>query len=215
MLDGEDKIVALAVEGNSSAFGALYDHYQPQIYRFVCLKVGRREEAEDLTHEVFRHAWISVGRYKHRGHPFSSWLYQIARNQVVDHYRSRRETSSLEAIDPESLSENTGMEEAERNLEVGRAMVAIKKLKPEYQDVLIFRFVEDMSTREVAGLLGKSEGAVKLLQHRALKVLREALGEEAGEETSGSEELAVGESEVMLTEIDPMDLGENDKNFSQ
>src|SRR5579862_2288407 len=101
MLDGEEKVIKSAVTGNSSAFGELYDHYQPMIYRFVAVKVSRREEAEDITHQVFLSAWINIKNYKHRGHPFSSWLYQIARNQVIDHYRSKRNDVSIENTDPE------------------------------------------------------------------------------------------------------------------
>jgi RNA polymerase sigma-70 factor (ECF subfamily) len=182
MIDGEEKIVALAVDGDSRAFGALYDHYHPQIYRFIFLKVSSREEAEDLTHQVFLNAWLGIQRYRHRGHPFSSWLYQIARNQVVDFYRSRKEGISLEDVDPEAFAGKSGEADLERNLEVERAIAAVRTLKQEYQDVLILRFVEDMSVRETADLVGKSEGAVKLLQHRALRALREKLGDAGREE---------------------------------
>src|SRR3984885_16080132 len=101
MIDGEEKLIKQAVRGVSSAFGPLYDHYQPMIYRFVLVKVGRREDAEDITHQVFMSAWQNIRGYKHRGHPFSSWLYQIARNQVVDHYRAKKSETSLEKMDPE------------------------------------------------------------------------------------------------------------------
>ena len=98
MIDGEEKLIQDAVkEGDSSAFGKLYDHYQPMIYRFVLIKVGRREEAEDITHQVFLQAWQNIRTYRHRGHPFGSWLYRIARNQVIDHYRSRKDDVPLEA----------------------------------------------------------------------------------------------------------------------
>ncbi len=186
MLDGEEKIVALAVGGDPKAFGALYDHYQPQIYRFLFLKVAGREEAEDLTHQVFLSAWLGIPRYKHRGFPFSSWLYQIARNQVVDHYRARKEAVSLEGIDPEAFAERFDEADMDKSLEVERAIGMIRSLKQEYQDVLILRFVEDLSVKEVASMMGKSEGAIKLLQHRALRVLREKLGESHPE---SSEEL--------------------------
>ncbi|TSC60593.1 MAG: RNA polymerase sigma-70 factor, ECF subfamily [Parcubacteria group bacterium LiPW_15] len=186
MLDGEEKIVALAIGGDPKAFGTLYDHYQPQIYRFLFLKVAGREEAEDLTHQVFLNAWLGIPRYKHRGYPFSSWLYQIARNQVVDHYRARRETVSLEETDPEAFADKFSEGDLDKNLEVERVMAVIRDLKQEYQDVLILRFVEDLSVKEVASTMDKSEGAIKLLQHRALRVLREKLGEshlESSEET--------------------------------
>lgn len=185
MLDGEEKLIALAVKGEPQAFGALYDHYQPQIYRFIYLKVGGREEAEDLSHQTFLNAWLGIGKYKHRGFPFSSWLYQIARNQIVDHYRSRHESSSLEDIDPESVVvENFQNETVEQALEIERVTAAIRRLKPEYQDVLIMRFVEDLSVRDVSAALDKSEGAIKLLQHRAIKLLREELGENISEKNS-------------------------------
>ncbi len=189
MLDGEEKIVALAVGGDPKAFGALYDHYQPQIYRFLFLKVAGREEAEDLTHQVFLNAWLGIPRYKHRGFPFSSWLYQIARNQVVDHYRARRETVSLEGIDPEAFADRFSEADMDKNLEVERAIGTIRSLKQEYQDVLILRFVEDLSVKEVASMMDRSEGAIKLLQHRALKVLREKLGESHPESLEETDEI--------------------------
>ncbi len=102
MIDGEEQLVEQAVGGNSSAFGSLYDHYHPAIYRFIAIKVSSREEAEDITHHVFLSAWTKIRTYKHRGHPFSSWLYQIARNLVIDHYRSKKNDISLDKIDPES-----------------------------------------------------------------------------------------------------------------
>lgn len=182
MLDGEDKIVALAVEGQPSAFGSLYEHYQPQIYRFIFLKVGSKDEAEDLTHQVFLNAWTGIAKYKHRGFPFSSWLYQIARNQVVDHYRSKKDAISIEEMDPDTLKEQFGTEGLDTALELERVMKAVRTLKTEYQDVLILRFVEDMTIKDVASALGKTEGAVKLLQHRALKILKDTLGEESPEE---------------------------------
>ena len=95
-IDGEEEqLIRSAVGGDSSAFGSLYDRYQPAIYRFIVVKVGSREEAEDITHHVFLSAWQKVRTYKHRGHPFSSWLYQIARNMVIDHYRSKKNDVSL------------------------------------------------------------------------------------------------------------------------
>src|SRR5579872_2358553 len=141
MIDGEEKLIKNAIKGGASAFGSLYDYYQPKIYRFVLIKVGRREEAEDLTHEVFKNAWQSIGSYKNLGFPFSSWLYRIARNQIVDFYRSKKEEASIDKIDPEyfispaSIHLDLGVK-----MEIERVRAAIQKLKPEYQDVVIMRF---------------------------------------------------------------------------
>ncbi|MEK7212664.1 MAG: sigma-70 family RNA polymerase sigma factor [Patescibacteria group bacterium] len=177
MLDGENKIVMNAIRGEASAFGLLYDHYQPKIYRFILIKVGRREEAEDLTHQVFLSAWQNIEDYEDLGYPFGSWLYQMARNQVIDHYRTRRPTLNIEEVDPDNLTyDSQSAAQAEERLEMEKVKRAILKLKPAHQDVIIMRFVEEMSVKEVAAALHKTEGAVKLLRHRALIQLRKSLG---------------------------------------
>ena len=176
MLDGEDKIVQSAVRGEASAFGLLYDYYQPRIYRFVFIRVGQREEAEDLTHQVFLKAWQNISSYKSLGFPFSSWLYQIARNQVIDFYRTNKNEARLEDMDQELFVKPATVElVADQRFEIERVGNAIRALKPEYQDVIIMRFVEELTPREVAKAIGKSEGAIKLIQHRALKELRSFL----------------------------------------
>ncbi|MEK7507932.1 MAG: sigma-70 family RNA polymerase sigma factor [Patescibacteria group bacterium] len=178
MLDGEVHIIKRAVRGDSSAFGLLYDHYQPKIYRFALVKVSHREEAEDLTHQVFLKAWQSIESYQDLGFPFSSWLYRIARNHVVDYYRTKKVTESIDDTDPEKAPvEHSLNSDLLEKLEVERVKNAIRKLKPEYQDVIIMRFVEDLPIRETALALDKSEGAIKLLQHRAIKEIQKMLGE--------------------------------------
>ncbi len=176
MIDGEEKLITAAVRGKSSAFEPLYDHYHPQIYRFVFVKVGRREDAEDITHQVFLAAWQNIGKYKHRGHPFGSWLYQIARNLVIDHYRAKKPETSLDKMDPEIfVSSLNAHADLTMKLDMEKAMKGIARLKPEYQDVIILRFIEDMPLREVARAMEKTEGAVKLMQHRAIKELQRNL----------------------------------------
>ncbi len=179
MLDSEEKLISLAKEGDSSAFGALYDHYLPRIYRFVYVKVASREDAEDISHQVFLNAWQNVPRYKSRGFPFSSWLYEIARNQVIDYYRTRKEAVSIDEIDPDSMSEEAHGDSLNVELDLDRVMKRLRTMKPEYQDVLILRFVEDMSLKEVASALNKTEGAIKLLQHRAISALKDFFGEDS------------------------------------
>jgi RNA polymerase sigma-70 factor (ECF subfamily) len=176
MIDGEAQLVVRATQGDSSAFGELYDNYQPRIYRFVLLKVSKREEAEDLTHQVFMHAWQNIGNYRNMGYPFSSWLYRIARNQVIDFYRTNKNDAPLDEMDPESFPGHTeGIRLVEVDFEMDRVREALKKLKAEYQDVVIMRFIEELSIKETAAAIKKSEGAVKLIQHRALKQLKDML----------------------------------------
>ncbi len=176
MIDGEAQLIQSAIRGKASAFGSLYDHYQPQIYRFVLLKVSRREDAEDLTHQVFFHAFQNIERYENLGFPFSSWLYRIARNQTIDFYRTRKKDVGLDDIDQDLAAHFENHEDrVDQNIKLGTVMAAIGTLKPEYQDVVIMRFIEDLPIRDVAHALEKSEGAVKLIQHRAIGELKKIL----------------------------------------
>lgn len=176
MIDGEEKIVESAVRGEASAFGALYDHYQPKIFRYVVVQVRRREEAEDLTHQVFLHAWVNIHKYRNLGFPFSSWLYRIARNQVVDHFRTQKQHFAIEDLSPADEPHDTGVEPGIMlKLDTEKVQTALRSLKPQYRDVILMRFVEELTTRETAAAIGKSEGAIKLIQHRALKELKKIL----------------------------------------
>jgi RNA polymerase sigma-70 factor, ECF subfamily len=181
MVDGEKHIIESAIRGESEAFGLLYDRYQPQIYRFIYLKVGHREEAEDLTHQVFVNAWQNVEKYEFRSLPFSSWLYRIARNQVVDYYRSYKgnKEQNLETI-AELKADHSIELTLDTSLAFKKVQGALTRLNPDYQDILIMRFTEDMSPKEIAAALGKSVGAVKVAQHRALANLKELLNESHG-----------------------------------
>lgn len=173
MLEGELNHIKEAKKGNKAAFGLLYDHYIPKIYRFVFLKVNSKAEAEDLTHEVFLSAWQNIYKYRHQGFPFSSWLYQIAKNAVIDHYRTAKKNLPIENIDEELVKIGAvHQDKLDFDLELEKLKKIISSFKPEYQDVLIMRFIEDLSQEEIAQTMNKSEGAVRLLQHRALKELK-------------------------------------------
>lgn len=173
MLEAEKQHINDAQGGNKEAFGLLYDHYLPKIYRYILFKVSKTEEAEDLAHEVFLSAWQNIGGYKHKGFPFSSWLYQIARNAVIDFYRTSKKNVQIEMVSENLLKINpTESELIDNDLELTRIKGVIKFLKPEYQDVLIMRFIEELPHEEIAAILGKSQGAIRIIQHRALKELK-------------------------------------------
>jgi RNA polymerase sigma-70 factor (ECF subfamily) len=180
MLDNEENIIKKAASGNKDAFGLLYDKYLPQIYRFIYIKVNDKKTAEDLTHQVFLNAWQNIVNYKHRGHPFSAWLYSIARNEIIDYYRGRKVYVSLDGLDPDSkqIDSNAITQDVENKLAIEMVINKINFLKPDYQDVIILRFVEEMSIKETALTIKKTEGAVKLIEHRALKQLRALLNEQ-------------------------------------
>lgn len=175
MIDGEEKLIARAIVGESSAFGRLYDGYQPRIYRFILAKVSHREEAEDLTHQVFLNAWQRIGNFQHRGLPFSAWLYRIARNQVIDHYRAKRTHDSIDLLEDELPSGEHLERSLDSTLSLKQVQEVMTQLTGDQQDVLLMRFVDDLSTKDVAKTLGKSEGAIKLLQYRAIEKLKELL----------------------------------------
>lgn len=173
----EAALVERAVRGDASAYGQLYDLHVDRIYRHVLFRLGRVEEAEDITAQVFLNAWQSIRRYRPMGPPFVAWLLRIADNLVVSHYRKNRHldralpTERSEPLpDPESLV-------AER-LEHQTLYQALRQLKEEEQRVLLLRFVQDLPSAQVAAILGKSDGAVRVLQHRALAALRKILSHE-------------------------------------
>lgn len=176
MLEEERKLIKKATVGESEAFGLLYDYYLPKIYRFILIKVSHREEAEDLSHQVFLQAWQNIREYDDRGHPFSSWLYRIARNTVIDYYRKNKQLISLHDSVPFQLAEETEINNKTAVLiEFERVLTALKQLKPTDQEVIILRFIEEFSVAETATSVNKTEGAVKLIQHRALKKLKKIL----------------------------------------
>lgn len=169
----EDSLIYRAKEGDEQAFGALYDRYVTRIYRFIFLKVRRKQDAEDLTHQVFMNAWQSVGRYEFRGFPFGSWLYRIASNAVIDFYRTSRNHQPLESVPEETFAEVAKHETILNDaLEMNVIHTALQRLEHDQQTVLILRFIDDRTNKEIADLLGKSEGAIRVIQHRALKQLK-------------------------------------------
>ncbi|MEK7479075.1 MAG: sigma-70 family RNA polymerase sigma factor [Patescibacteria group bacterium] len=177
----ESELILQAKKGEAEAFGTLYDTYAPAIYRFVLFKVGTKSDAEDVTHQVFLKAWKSMKKYRDEGHPFSSWLYRIAQNTVIDHYRSNRSHANIDTLPEDTLSEMPGFEEnVDRGLQVEFVRRAIRELDDTGQNVLLMKFVNDLSNKEISATLQKSEGAIRVIQHRALKQLKTILEKHAG-----------------------------------
>lgn len=111
-MEEERKLVLKAREGNEEAFGQLYDKYMPAIYRFVFLKVGgQKAQAEDISHEVFLNAWQNIKNFRFQGYPFSSWLYRIAGNAVIDYYRTRKVNLDIETVSENVVAETASLSE--------------------------------------------------------------------------------------------------------
>ena len=155
-----------AAQRDPRRFAELYELNFDRVYAFIARRVHNREEAEDLTSEVFHQALANIQRFEWRGTPFAAWLYRIAANAIVDRWQS----VSKEQVDPRrDAADLAALEEIEQ-----RAMLfqLVDSLPPDQRRVIMQRFVEQKSIREVADELGRSEGAIKQLQLRALENLR-------------------------------------------
>jgi RNA polymerase sigma-70 factor, ECF subfamily len=153
----------------------VYDRYFSRVYRYIALRVGDKTEAEDLAGQVFLKALESISSFKWRGVPVSAWLFRIAHNQVIDYWRTSKAKLNS-PLEEWLVSDNMDpVLEAERNLDIQRVFQAVRQLTQAQRDVIELRFVGGLSTAEVAKVLGKSQGAVKVLQHSALASLRKRL----------------------------------------
>ncbi len=170
----EDKLVTAARRGDAQSFGKLYDRYVSPIYRFVLLRVGNRAQAEDLTQEVFTKAWRSIRTYKKRKHiPFKSWLYRIANNTVIDYYRTERDHADVESAEVvEYVTTEFSETAVDDKARIAAVYEALQYLTDVERQVITMRFIEELSVREVALVLGKREGTVRVMQYRGLKKLR-------------------------------------------
>ena len=173
------RLVEWAADGNVEAFGELYSIYLDQIYRYVFYQVRDRMTAEDLTEEIFVKAWKALGKYKQKNSPFSAWLYRIAHNHVTDYFRTRRQLQALEEEIPDTV---VGPEqEVEEKLMQEELSEAISYLPPKQRQVIILKFIEGLDNQEIAQIMRKSQGAIRVMQMRALRALRQILTSEETE----------------------------------
>jgi len=182
----EEELVRRAQKHDPAAFGQLYEEHFDRIYRYIVLRVRNRADAEDLTQQVFLRALEHIGSYRYRGMPFSSWLFRIAHNQVVDHWKKKsREKVKLltqdEMAEAGALSDDDPADLAERKVGLEQLAEACERLSDGQREVISLRFAGGLSVAETAKVMGKREGAVKVLQHVALKKLRVMLHPGDGE----------------------------------
>lgn len=165
-------LVGQAQTGDADAFGQIYELYARPIYNFLFSKIHHKEIAEDLVHTVFLKAWTNLRSYQPRTNAkFSTWLYQIANFTLIDYWRAKKPTTELAEI------ENLVQFAAEPQLyeEYEYLWIAVSQLPLDYQTVLDLRFKQDLSVAETAKIMGRTGVSVRVIQHRAIKALRNKL----------------------------------------
>jgi RNA polymerase sigma-70 factor (ECF subfamily) len=180
MSEEEKVLVRKAKAGDSDAFAELYQLYHPKIYRYVFFRVPTAAVAEDITAEVFVRLVERIDDFTYRGRPLLAWLYTIARNLVADYHR-RQGRSDFVPLDDRLVSDSdhgNPVYNAEVSLLQQRMADALEELTEDQRQVVILRFFEEMDNRSVAELLGKTVGAVKALQHRAIRALHRQFSED-------------------------------------
>jgi len=159
--------------GDFEAFGELYSIFLDRIYRYVFYQVRDRMTAEDITEEVFVKAWQAIGSCKGKEATFSAWLYRIAHNHMIDTLRNKQKYTSIEMEN--IIDDSDPKVEIETALDRQELLAAVADLPQNQKEVIILKFIEELDNREISQVLGKREGAIRILQMRALTNLRQKL----------------------------------------
>ena len=169
-------LVERAQEGERDALEELYLLHFDRIYSYLHMSVGNRHDAEDLTTQTFLKMLEAIGRFRWKTAPFSAWLFRIAHNLAMDHFRATKRTQPEEEVpEPPGSEEASAEEQAMHSIGRQSMLELIENLSHEQQQVLTLKFVFNFPNAEVATILGKTEGAIKSLQHRALVSLQKQL----------------------------------------
>jgi RNA polymerase sigma-70 factor (ECF subfamily) len=167
------RLVDRAQQGDREALEELYLLHFDRIYSYLHMSVGNRHDAEDLTTQTFLKMLESIGKFRWRAAPFSAWLFRIAHNLAMDHFRATKRWQPEEEVpEPDPGEGSAAEEEALESIGRKSMLELIENLSPEQQQVLTLKFVFNFSNGEAATILGKTEGAIKSLQHRALASLQ-------------------------------------------
>ena len=178
----QEKFLIYKVRQNkdADAYGQLYDFYVDRIFRFILFKVASQEIAEDLTSEVFLKTWEYINKTNKKIENFNALIYRVARNTVIDHYRTgRREVTLSDEDYMQRIKDKRDIEhETNVKIEMRNIETHLSKLKDDYREVLILKHVEEFSISEIADITRKSKGNIRVLIHRATKALKDIAGEE-------------------------------------
>jgi RNA polymerase sigma-70 factor (ECF subfamily) len=177
-------LVERAQAGDRAALEELYLLHFDRIYSYLHVSVGNKHDAEDLTTQTFLKMLESIGKFRWQSAPFSAWLFRIAHNLAMDHFRASRRWQPEEEVPEPPPDESTSAEMgALESIGQKSMMELIEDLSPEQQQVLTLKFVFNFANGEVATILGKTEGAIKSLQHRALASLQKQLEKRESEKS--------------------------------
>lgn len=176
-LPEEAYLVQQAKSGNSEAFAQLYEAYVERVYRYIYFRTSEDAATEDLVSQVFLKAWENLGRYKVGGSPFIAWLYTIARNLVIDHYRAKKDVLPLEEAVALPSDREGPDEEAQVHFDLQAMRDALQFLTGDQQQVLILKFIAGLPNENIAKIMNKREGTIRGLQMRALQTLSKYMQE--------------------------------------
>ena len=169
------ELISRAKRGETECFGQLYERYVDQIFRYVRTRVADAQDAEDLTENIFVRSYESLATYEDRGWAYSAFLYQVARNLLVDHYRQTGSEQPLEASEPLEAAEPGLEQRLTDQEEIVRIKRTMALLPDDYQEIIRLRVLLGLPTSTAAEWMDRSEGAARVLLHRALKALRQEL----------------------------------------
>jgi RNA polymerase sigma-70 factor (ECF subfamily) len=175
MTEEELKYVLEACQkGDKIAFGRIYDQYAQRLYKFIYLRVGHKEVAEDILADSFVKVWTKIAQVN-SSKAFSAWIFQIAKNNIIDYYRIRKSTIAIEEVEHTLEDAANPIAETDLRLDQKRILVALTSLPRDQQQVVRYKFFEDLTNAEIALIMNKTEGAIRVIQHRAIVRLQEIL----------------------------------------
>ncbi len=168
-------LVLKAKNGDSEAFSQLYGFYFEKIYKFIYFRVNHKEAAEDLCEDVFVRAWSKIKHVSEES--FGGWLYSIAKNRIIDYYRQNKSTVDLSEVENILEAEENIVDRANLQFDQKLLLEMVKKLPPDQQIIIQLKFIEGLENSEISELIAKKEGAIRVLQHRAIQNLQKLYGE--------------------------------------
>ncbi|MBI2600195.1 sigma-70 family RNA polymerase sigma factor [Candidatus Daviesbacteria bacterium] len=170
-----NSLVMQAKAGDAQSFGQIYDLFVDKVYKFNYFRVGSKEEAEDLTEQVFLKAFENLSTFQYQGAPFEAWLFRIARNNLIDYYRAHKFAIPLEEAGQLEDEQKSPEEIVSDNYTKQLVLESIRQPPDSYREIIILKYIEDRDNKEISIMLNKPEDHIRVLQSRALKALRKVV----------------------------------------